>query len=77
MGDNMKVCYSEHVKIMLLSALENDIKKIEDLKDKQRIGIEIDINKLPGCFHCYRGIDDMIKSYKDVKEEIEKSPHCE
>lgn len=77
MGNDIKVCYSEHVKIMLLSALESDIKKIEDLKDKQKNGTKIYINKLPGSFHYYNGIDDMIKSYKDVKEEIEKSPNCE
>lgn len=77
MGNNMKVCYREQVKIMLLSALESDINKMEDLKDKQRSGTEIDVNKLPGAFHYYSGIDDMIEFYKDVKEEIEKSPDCE
>jgi hypothetical protein len=76
MKNNIKVCYSEQVKMALLSALDSDIKNMEDLKDKQRSGTDIDVNKLPGNFHYYNDIDDMIKSYKDIKEEIEKSPDC-
>ena len=77
MEKNIKVCYTEEIKIMLSSVLDTDIKKMENLKDNLKSGEDIDINKLPGAFHYYSGIENMIKAYKDVKEEIEKSPECE
>lgn len=50
---------------------------MENLKDNLKSEEDIDVNKLPGAFHYYSSIENMIKAYKDVKEEIEKSPECE